>query len=270
MTIKAKVELITPARAAWLLQYNAHNQRPVNSRQVDLYARQMAADKWPVTGEGLIFDDKGKLINGQHRLRACVQADVPFESLVVHGIDDPLAMQVIDTPKVRTARDVGAIARGEKVPLELIGAGRLQWRAERGAWSNYTRPSHSEIFATLDEHPGISEARSAPDVYDFGRLLGSPTAALWTAYRMRIEDLDAASAFIEAVAVGADLSVGDPALALRNRAVSIPRGRGVNSTQRLYTIAGLIGKAWRLTCEGREVKLLRVKSTVVPTTYFPI
>jgi hypothetical protein len=69
------LEMITPDMAADLLAVNVSN-RNVRQRRVDQYARDMQVGRWQPTGEPITISDTGKLLNGQHRLMAVVQAGV--------------------------------------------------------------------------------------------------------------------------------------------------------------------------------------------------
>ena len=82
------VETITPAMAEEYLRHNEHNPRKTASRrQVESYARDMAAGKWFINGEPIVFDANGDLKNGQHRLMAIIKANVPVDMYVVRGVD---------------------------------------------------------------------------------------------------------------------------------------------------------------------------------------
>jgi hypothetical protein len=73
---------VTPEMAReWL---DANTGVPFNSQphKVDQYARDMASGHWPLTGEGIRFDEADQLVDGRHRLRACVKSGVPFLTYV--------------------------------------------------------------------------------------------------------------------------------------------------------------------------------------------
>ena len=89
--IKTNVEVITPAVAAeYLRLYNQGNRKP-NKAQVAYYAKMMNEGEWELNGESIKFSGSGetlRLLDGQHRLMACVEANVPFETLVVRDIEE--------------------------------------------------------------------------------------------------------------------------------------------------------------------------------------
>ena len=93
---------VTPEMAReWLL---ANTDVPFNSQpgKVDQYARDMASGHWPLMGEGIRFDEADQLVDGRHRLRACVQSGVPFLTYVTRlsGSDVEPASPVAQPPMV--------------------------------------------------------------------------------------------------------------------------------------------------------------------------
>ena len=64
----AEFRKITPHMAEQLLSVNADEQRNINKRRVDQYATDMAKGLWKANGEPIIIDERGRLIDGQHRL----------------------------------------------------------------------------------------------------------------------------------------------------------------------------------------------------------
>jgi hypothetical protein len=84
--LTVSVDIINPEEAAAYLQNNAMH-RKIKQKKVDEYMNQMVDGKWQLNGKALIFDSNGRLLNGQHRLSAVVQAGVPLTTLVVRGID---------------------------------------------------------------------------------------------------------------------------------------------------------------------------------------
>lgn len=102
--ITAKVEVITPEVAKCYLEHNEGN-RILNKGQVAFFAKMMQEGTWQVNGEAIVFDKNGRLVNGQHRLSACLYANVPFETMVIRGVEEE-TFYTFDTGKVRTSGDV--------------------------------------------------------------------------------------------------------------------------------------------------------------------
>lgn len=96
------VRLITPEEAKAILDHNPDNPRGKTShRHVLDYALAMEEGNWTLTGEPLIFDQKGNLKDGFHRLEASVLSGKSFPTLVVGNIEQS-AIKDIDGGKVRT------------------------------------------------------------------------------------------------------------------------------------------------------------------------
>jgi hypothetical protein len=102
--MSAEVTTVTPSIAVAWLEQNKKN-RPVNRHLVRRLARDMASGQWQLTGDAIRFDTDAHLIDGQHRLQACILSDTPFETTVMYNLPTD-AMRVIDTGKSRNAADI--------------------------------------------------------------------------------------------------------------------------------------------------------------------
>src|SRR5438105_4834244 len=69
--LKSRIVKVTPELARQWLESNEDNRR-LSDEWVRKLARDMVNDEFPNVGETLKFDEKGRLIDGQHRLRAVV------------------------------------------------------------------------------------------------------------------------------------------------------------------------------------------------------
>ncbi len=106
MAIDIRTELITPARAAEYLRANVDNYRRISKRRVTTYAEEMKAGKWQLNGEGIMFDETGKLKNGQHRLAAIIASGTPVMMTVITGVGEDVT--IYDTGM---NRNMGQIAQ---------------------------------------------------------------------------------------------------------------------------------------------------------------
>lgn len=95
---------IGPREAEKLLQGNTHN-RNLRERNVEAWAHNMRKGKWVQNGETLKFAYDGTVLDGQHRLKAIIKADLTLPFLVVYGL--PLfAQDTVDGGPKRTFTDV--------------------------------------------------------------------------------------------------------------------------------------------------------------------
>jgi len=153
--VKAEVWVIEPWLAEYLLDEdkNEHN-RSINSANLRLLTRRMKNGEWKLTGEPIILSSEGTLLNGQHRLNACINADKPFESLVVSGIPAE-NFQFLDAGKSRDAADVFHI-EGVDRAAETARAVAWAWRIEKNPLTNRSAPKGPEALAEYrDRYVGI-------------------------------------------------------------------------------------------------------------------
>lgn len=100
---------ITPEMAKRWLEKNPYN-RNISRRTVETYAEAMRRNEWHSNGESICFDEDGNLINGQHRLAACILANTPFCSTVVTGVLKQDSY-IYDKGRNRTIRNTMMIAQ---------------------------------------------------------------------------------------------------------------------------------------------------------------
>lgn len=96
--------LITPQGAKVILESaNTHNRKMKDSNKT--IATEINAGQWVVNGETIKFDWNGVLVDGQHRLSACILANKPIVTGIVHGLD-PAAFTTVDTGVGRSLADI--------------------------------------------------------------------------------------------------------------------------------------------------------------------
>jgi len=102
---KPQWQLVTPKQAeAWLNKTNKKN-RKLSKALYSFYANDMRYGRWRLNGAPIQFNKNNMLIDGQHRLQAIVEANVPQWFLVLSGMPESTQM-VIDNGKLRTVDDV--------------------------------------------------------------------------------------------------------------------------------------------------------------------
>lgn len=248
-----RIETITPEIAVSWLERNESN-RNLDQSTVDRYARDMRAGRWHMTGDPIQFGISGRLLNGQHRLWACVEADTPFETMVIRGlVNEVEIVDVIDTGKKRTLGNALQI-HGEKDAVLLAAIINHCWRFEdskmKGPW-----PTHEEGLEWLNDNPQVREATTlARYVY---KNLKAQASSVGTAYYLNSRvDAIAAEEFWQKAATGELLSAGDPILAYRrwiHSAVS-KREKPAPAVWLAYAL-----KAMSLWRKGRSIRILVVK-----------
>jgi hypothetical protein len=115
------IKKIFPDQAQEWLDKRRANNRNINMETAKMYAKSMVEGKFPLNGQSIVFNTEGSLIDGQHRLTACTIAKVPFESVVVEGIENS-AFSTLDTGKNRSLNDTLQIEGFIHGPVKLMSS----------------------------------------------------------------------------------------------------------------------------------------------------
>lgn len=97
-------ERIDRDKAVEYLQKRAPHQRPVRIPHIESLASEMTRGEWDFTGEPIIFDDNGQLIDGQHRLEAILLSGSTLDFVVTRGVS-ARAYRNIDRGQTRSVAD---------------------------------------------------------------------------------------------------------------------------------------------------------------------
>ena len=145
LAIITGVHTIMPESAEELLRRNLPGaNRKASLSTIIYYAHQMKAGEWPLTGQPLIFDADGKLVDGQHRLWACLLAGVPFTTFVVTDIPtNPRLFAYIDNSRSRSPANALQTAGFNGVSSTI--AAILKIAAEIGGYTASSTGKHARI-----------------------------------------------------------------------------------------------------------------------------
>jgi hypothetical protein len=166
---------ITPAIAQRWLRNNFRN-RPVTEDTVAAYARDMARGVWVSTHQGIAFNDRDELIDGQHRLLAIVRSGCTVRMMVTFGLPSEIpgqemtTMDAVDRGRTRSVADqlkiqhgmkngsviaaicatIGSLCFGERTRRLSVGQTLEIYRAFQGPmdWIIERRPKAAGLKAT--------------------------------------------------------------------------------------------------------------------------
>lgn len=160
--ITCNIEIVTPEIAKRYLaeDINCHN-RNISENRVSFYLRELREGRWQFNGDTIRFDINGKLLDGQHRLTACVRANIPIECIVVRGLPSE-CQKTIDQGKGRTATDNFAI---EGIANANVVASTIQKFYKLKATGKAVIACYGgrEKFVSMEEL--LHTYREAPDKY---------------------------------------------------------------------------------------------------------
>ena len=149
------IETITPEKAQVYLNMSGGN-RNISQVVVDRYAKAMGSGNWKLNGDSIRFDVNRILIDGHHRLYACIKAGVPFQTFVTRGLEKG----VFDTIDNGRHRNVGQLLSilGVKnynvVSSSMIVFDKLVNNKHNvGIKDGYTRKTNDEMISIFKADP---------------------------------------------------------------------------------------------------------------------
>lgn len=250
---------ITPERAKTIVANNPRN-RSVNQRHMDRLTATMVAGEYVYNGQPIQLTKDGVLLDGQHRLLACIAANVAIECLVIWDAL-PETQETMDMGKSRTVADVLRL-RGHKNHNVIAALGRRIALAEVNGF-------RAAIISTkLEVSPG-AVLRSAESIVDVTRYTsmsksiatlcnfhsGVLAFLIWSIDQVDRTDSDY---FWDKLRSGEGLVEGDPIYALRQFGLNRDKaGRG--TYQHNVQTAGVVVKAWNKFREGEPVMRLNFR-----------
>jgi len=243
---------VTPQQAAdWLKNRRRSKNRKLNMVNVRQYVKDMKSNRWIINNDAIAFDTQGFLLNGHHRLRACVDADVPFYSFVHWNLPDGsfITMDVNAKRSMADTLDLNGV-----MFARLIGPALNWW------WRFHNNRLIGPNDATYQEQKELYESdKSAID--DAARFINDlklspivpPPIALFCLLIFRVQDKSKADEFLKSLSTGANLEETNPVLLYRNILVK-PRRKG--ETLKTAEVLAYAFKAWNLILQDRSVKKL--------------
>jgi hypothetical protein len=250
------IETVTPTKAKAWLQGNVDN-RKLRETRVLFFSRLLSEKEWELTGDAVVFDDQGVLINGQHRLTAVVVSKISAQFLVLRGVPSK-AQEVMDQGLSRNLSDQ-LHRRG--VQYNTIVAGALNWLyqmdyIERTGKVHYSdpslRPSLRELLHLYENNTELSaEAKTMNKLVYYLKVRPGPTTALY--HRLLAVDRADAEIFFKQLQEGTGLAKNDPIWRLREWCVNDTLSRRATGRAPTYRYVAMTLKAWNFWREGKPV-----------------
>ena len=255
---------ISPETATEMLASNTNN-RHMNHKLVSKYAEAMSRGRWLDTGEAIKFSEDGTLLDGQHRLAACVRSGVSVRMLVVSGIERP-AQVVMDSGASRSlAQRTGLAYTSRGAPLKFVtntvAAARIILAYESGKlfreplsyYGTHAEYAIDDVIDAIDEHRGLADM--ATNVGNARGMRPFVPQGVGTAcfYIMSLVNPGLASHLLDQINTGEMMAATSPAMIYRNRMLQDKSKDGLKFTalQKMYFLT----RTWRAVMEDHPVKL---------------
>ena len=236
---------ITPETAQRLLSLNENN-RVVRPDAVARYASDMRDGRFLHTGATISIDTEGHILDGQHRLLACVESGVTMRC-IISGLE-PEAFTATDKGTRRSLADtLKRLGYSNTARMAAATAAVMQW--DEGYRSGEVisggrRVSEQRLLTYLAEHdeelaaaagsPTVAAAKVLPKVSDTARVI------------TRRVDPEDSEVFFEALRTGV---TEEPGLILLREALRRDR-EGSGKSRGAFWQLGMILKTWNLWREG--------------------
>ena len=87
--LNASITTMTPEQAQQLIETsNAGGLNRLKKAKVNRFAGEMSKGKWALNGESIIISVTGRILDGHHRLKACILSKQSFETVLVTDAPD--------------------------------------------------------------------------------------------------------------------------------------------------------------------------------------
>lgn len=245
---------ITPEKAKEMLELSemsGFRNRNVTNSHVKYIANQMSRGAFEYNGEPIIIGTSLEVLDGQHRLLACIKSGVEFETELVEGVP-PCRFATIDTGKNRSGGDVLTV-EGYKHAKTLASTIRAILCYRRGSFCyTGTRIDNMQIINWAENdgivHQAVQAGRS---LSDNNRKLISPSNASVAIYMAAVAtNIDYSIGYFSNAINGVGLKLGTPQHALHRRLTN-------NTTVKGYHTLAFCAISWRLHVSGKKSKLIR-------------
>ena len=242
---------ITPEEAASILRANKNN-RPISGSAVKAYVKDMLRGAWRFNGDAIRIDEDDNLLDGQHRLLACVRSGVPLEVVMMEGLSREV-FTTIDTGKKRNASDILSM-EDYKHTTSLAAGVRFLIDWDNGARSINSFAggygiTNDDVLGYVRSHPEIAEQATLCKT-KYTKICGlvGASAAVGCLHLLCKKDEELAHEFFHKLASGSGLNQDDVIFQLRERLISLSLS---GHKLRAGGKAQLIISAWNKLRSGR-------------------
>jgi hypothetical protein len=267
----ARIQTVTPKMAEEWLTGNVDN-RSLREPRVLQHSQVLQRGEWELTGDCIVFDEDGTLLNGQHRLTAVVVTGIPARFVILRGVPSK-AQEVMDTGLSRT---LGDQLQRRGVPYYTYVSGALFW-LHRMAYNEATgmahydspsnRPSFRQLLSLYEDNKELSEeaGRIGRHVVNLKVRAGATLAIYHRLRQIEDENInEEVDLFFDKWVTGTELKASDPIWRLREWCVEDAAKRHTKGRAPDYRYVAYVITAWNKWRAGEQIRQL--KWVYTPTT----
>jgi hypothetical protein len=259
--VSLSVELVTPKLATELLMANGPSQSGRNRRLSESvakrYARDMSEGRWQLNGQGIKISAGGRILDGQHRLKAIILSGKTIRTVIIRGLSDDV-FTTLDQGKKKGINQA-LQSSGLSHWTSLAAAASHYWHITVGGSNYIDVPTTSELQEVVEQNPLLLESVKYSTRSSM-RALGSQTLLAAVHYITTSKNPEKGAEFFEHLSTGAGLESKNPILDLRNRMMNDRNNKRSKSIER--TKLGWIVTSWNAWRSGKTVHGFRVLETI--------
>tara|TARA_R110002096_G_scaffold51138_3_gene133800 strand:- start:280 stop:1191 length:912 start_codon:yes stop_codon:yes gene_type:complete len=262
--------LITPEIAKRLLDNtNSELQRRITRADVLWLSDLMRNGHFKQdNGDTIRQDKQGNIIDGQHRLSACIEANFTFETVFAKGLDTDSIMTIDIGRKTRTYTDVLEIThkKSYKYAIHITGTVKFIHRFNKDIFGEGSKNHRNSKISTKDFLKWIDEN---PQIIDFVgetmrlRANGDKLvlASIFCGLKWALDKYNKLESdkFFQMLSDGIGLNSTSPIFMLRKRIMTSKFG--TNTSQNRITQSQLIFtiiKTWNYYLDGKTTSIMQL------------
>ncbi len=219
--MKSSIKTITPEMARKFLEMNTSN-RSAKAKSIKFLADQMTQGKWKFTGDSIKISSTGRLLDGQHRLMALINANKTFDFVVINDLPDDV-FDVIDTGKSRSSGDILS-ANSFVNSTNLAATIKFILNFKNGSFADAaSRPKSSvttnqDVLKFAKKHKDVEEIVSHCNSNVYRKFRYAPVSMISGLYCIFSErSVEDAEEFFDKYSTGVELQATSPIYVLREK-----------------------------------------------------
>lgn len=255
--ILSEIVVITPQQAEIWLRHNNTN-RKLSKPLVKRLANAIKRGEWELNGESIKIARGGRLLDGQHRLSAIIEAGKEIKTYVVKNLNAE-TFHTIDCGKLRSNADMLEI-RGEENQTALANLLTKIYFYKRkfsGFRSYGQAPSIQQLEKILQEYPVLRDYLAESQQMPWCKKFITAANYAFCKFLFDLDNRAASIIFFKQLESGANLIEGSPVLYLRERLMQVKANR-LQAIQKIELMA-YVFKAYKLFRDKKAVKVIRVQ-----------
>lgn len=234
---------------------NSRNNRTLSEWRAQHLCGQILEGHWRENGETVIFDAKGRLLDGQHRLRGIILANRAIVTLCVFGVPE-IFFATMDQGANRSGAHLAGIMHFENASV-VAGVGRLAiWREENKLGKTGKGKLDSETLRLYLKQHAVALAESVGRAVKLRGLIRLVPMSQAAFLHYMTRQHPRAMEFLDQLANGTNLHKGDAVLVFRHRMLATAGARHTLHHGSDEPLALLI-KAWNSFLVRKPLTLIR-------------